>query len=68
MLSIYNIKTCMHTQYLQMLTIVNSIEIEYYTQALVALLLNAEHWLGDGTLKHNTNSLKNLVNIVVMDL
>lgn len=33
----------MHTQYLQMLTIVNSIEIEYYTQALVAILLNAEH-------------------------
>lgn len=42
MMSIHNIKSCMHTQYLQMLTIVNSIEIEYYTQALVAILLNAE--------------------------
>lgn len=68
MLSIYNIKTCTHTQYLQMLTIVNSIEIEYYTQASVALVLSAEHWLGEGTLKHNTNSLKNVVNSVVMDL
>lgn len=58
----------MHTQYLQMLTIVNSIKIEYYTQALVALLLNAEHWIDEGTLKHNTNSLKNLVYSVVMDL
>lgn len=67
-MSIHNIKSCMHTQYLQMLTIVNSIEIEYYTQALVALLLNAEHWLDERTLKHNTNSLKNLVYSVVMDL
>lgn len=58
----------MHTQYLQMLTVVNSIEIEYYTQALVALLLNAEHWLDEGTLKHYTNNLKNLVYSVVMDL
>lgn len=58
----------MHTQYLQMLTIVNSIEIEYYTQALVALLLNAEHWLDVGTLKHNTNSLTNFVYNVMMDL
>lgn len=58
----------MHTQYFQMLTTVNSIEIEYYTQVLVALLLNAEHWLDEGTLKHNTNSLKNFVYSVVMDL
>lgn len=58
----------MHTQYLQILTIVNSIEIEYYTQALVTLLLNTEHWLGKGTLTHNTSSLKNLVYSVVMDI